>query len=80
LIRDPVNADIVIRNNSVSDVAQDCIMIASSVAVTNTANRCVNLHQGASVLPSVGWLKAGVESLASAASQGGATATAAPRR
>lgn len=40
LLSNPVNGDIIIRDNTLSNIAQDCFMVASSRGVTVTGNRC----------------------------------------
>jgi hypothetical protein len=40
LLDNPVNADIVIRDNTITDVAQSCFMVTSSRSVTVTNNKC----------------------------------------
>jgi hypothetical protein len=40
LLSNPVNSDIIIRDNTITDVAQDCFMVTSSRSVTVTNNKC----------------------------------------
>lgn len=45
LLSNPVNSDVIIRGNTISDVAQDCFMVTSSRSVTVTNNQCVRMRQ-----------------------------------